>query len=227
MKDEEIFTKICIVLVLLASIFNGPTVSVMVSSRQYFAHFRSSPLVFITYPVLLYFIIKVATQKLDLEGATNMVCGVRRQFGALIIDLFSYSLVPITPLSFLFLYFEFRANGKWNWDISRNYPMPEDRYVVFATILSMCAVMISMAIPIWKRRQTMGEYVMGIVSTGQVVGPIEAIFRIILGAFVLFTWPVSVFLAYRDEKKQFWHQKIFKVYAVKYKPIGNLGATAA
>lgn len=216
MKNKDKYLRIAAALIVVASMINGPTLNILVYNQEYLAHFRSTPLLILTYPILVFFLIKILRKELVLENMTSEYCGIGRQYIALVINMIVYILIPFGPVSLVFLFFEYRVTGRWQWEIFRDHPMPYDHYIVYVTGVSMIILLALMALPIRYRRQSPGEYILGMATNGQEVGILDAIFRIFAGALTLCIWPISVYMAYKDKRKQFWHQKIYKSTVVNY-----------
>ncbi len=138
---------------------------------------------------------------------TSRAVGVWRRFGAFFIDflLVLLAVAPLTTLPMLFA--EAAHTGEFHWSFIRDFGRPNDTlFVLPAVLLGFASLYFYFFYLPWKSKQTVGEYILGfkiVAASGQGFSPNYAL-RPMMSFIGLCAWPVSVFLALRNEDKRFW-----------------------
>ena len=149
----------------------------------------------------------IFSPKLKTEVDPTRIVGVWRRLGAFYIDflLVLLAIAPITVLPMLIA--EAGHTGDFQWSFTRKFARPNDTiFVLPAVLLTFAALYFYFFYHPWKRKQTVGEYILGfkiIAESDRGLGPSFGL-RPMISFIGLCAWPISLFFALRKDDKRFW-----------------------
>jgi uncharacterized RDD family membrane protein YckC len=143
--------------------------------------------------------------------ASGKPAGLLRRFGAFLID-FSLLITTFGSISGLLLvYIESRRTGAFLWYFQRDYAVPmeiELRLVLFC--LTLVPMILYLAYPPTRGKQTIGCYLMSIIIVSDGTGTLSlktAVKRVVFGFFALGLAWITVPCALKDPQRRMWYDK--------------------
>jgi uncharacterized RDD family membrane protein YckC len=181
----------------------------------------SDPILLLWAAVSIPFVLYVVSR--DIRAQTIRPASWTRRIAAFVIDFYIAMLCTAPIIALIPLTTEAIRTGKFSWFFERTYTVPSDWYVGIPLVLfTMALVAAYFAVPIGRRTQTVGCYLLGlkVVSTRQERNPIRlsrGLRRVFLGFIGLCSWPFMWLLG-RGQDGSTWYDRStdFRVFQVRY-----------
>ena len=181
----------------------------------------SDPILLLWAAATIPFLVRVVNR--DMRSETIGSASWTRRLAAFVIDFYIAMLCVSPIIALIPLAAEANRTGRLSWFFERNYTVSSDWYlgvpmVLFAMVLVACYF----AVPISKRTQTVGCYLLGlkVVSTkseDERIGLSRGLKRVFLGFIGLCSWPF-VWVLGRGKDDSTWYDRStgFRVVRVRY-----------
>lgn len=149
---------------------------------------------------------------------------VYQRIVAFFIDMFIVMMGVVTVIVLSALSLEWLITGVWNWQVIRSETSPIDWIFSLLGIVAFFWMMVRVLSQCARAgRPTFGQLVAGyrVTKGDDVIRPPQYVARVFYAIFGLCMWPISLYKALRNERRDFWwdtatNTKVVRAEAVRW-----------